>query len=340
MPSRLLHLPRRVSLSLREEPRRRASRIRIVVASIEPENSTSTSPTSSSCPPRGFPPRDAYSAARALALSLSVTSVGSAGVGSLANWLFGALSLPLADARALAAFAVEGAQLASVLLIASSSSSQAAGKFSFDFRDGRVAAAGLAGGLAAVAAVSGVDFLLATSSLSSASSSPSEATATSVAASALSKASSPFFRAALLSASCVFAPATEELVFRGFVLRGLLLGRLRGGSAVLAAATAFAASHFSVLLSDGARGEVPKELLLLFILGLVLGATATWITEDEGREAERGGSGEGGGGSSSLAEKRGERERQKSSDSFNLAAPALAHALYNAAAYFVAAAAG
>ncbi len=372
----------------------------------KPSASTSTHSapsTSSSPPPRFFfAPRDAYDSTRALLLSLAVTSLGSAGgaVGFLADWLVGASSpspslslaassgdlptvlaarlaatgaalelraLPLADARALAAFAVGGAQLAAVsLVVAAASSSKASkaagGDLSFDFfRDRRRAiATGLVGGLAAAAAVAGVDCFL-----SSFSSSPATetATATSVAASVLSDASSPLSRAALLSASCVMAPATEELVFRGILLRGLLLGR-SGGSGrssslvapVVASAAAFAASHLFVLASDGGgrSGETAKELLLLSTLGLVLGVTAVGSNgggeeekreETEGQESksERGRESDGSDERAKRKESDGGNERAKreaSGDSFNLAAPALAHALYNAIAYCVAAAPG
>lgn len=322
---------------------------------MEPEKSpTSTSTTPPSPPPRFPAGDDAYDATRALLLSLAVTSVGSAGggVGILADWLVGASSsfsaspLSLSDARAFAAFAVGAGQLAAVSLVAassspSSSSSSGAKKkdstrLSFDFRDGRALAVGLAGGLAAAAAVAAVDLFLSSSS----SSSSSSETATSLAASVLSDASGPLPSAALLCASCALAPAAEELVFRGILLRRLLLGGKRRRSAshlvaVAASAAAFAASHLSVLASDGDRSEAGKELLLLFVLGSVLGVTAVESNrgeeeeqEEKGKESESGS--EGGGG-----EERA--KRRESSDSFNLAAPALAHALYNAIAYCVAA---
>ena len=367
-PQLLLRQSRSVSLPQRAQPRRA---LRIRMQAIEPgKNSTSsTSSTSSPPPPRrpstSFPARDAYDSARALALALAFTGVaGGGGVGSLANWLVESSSsfsssslLPLADARALSAFAIEGAQLAAVSLIASNAGSH----FQFDFRDKRAISVGLAGGVAAVAAVGGVDFLLSTLSslssslsslslsslsLSSPSSSSSEAaTATAVAASVLSEASGPFTRAALILASCILAPATEEIVFRGILLRGLLLGRRNksgsggeGGafavtSSVAASAAAFSASHLLVLASDGSRGEVAKELLLLFVLGGVLAAAAVKGTSREGEEEEEEGEeGQGGG-----EEGQGGGE-ERETDSFNLAAPALAHAFYNAVAYLVVAA--
>ena len=361
MPSRLLRLPPRcvISLHRRVEPRGKARPIRIVRA-FDPEKtsstSTLTSPSSPPPPPRfSFAPLDAYDATRALLLSLAATSVGSlgAGVGSLASWLVGEASISLADARALSAFIVEGSQLAAVSLVVAKAGNDF---LSFDFfRDRqKTIATGLVGGLAAVAAVAGVDSFLSSFFLSFSSSSATTETATGVAASVLSGASGPLFRAALLSASCVFAPITEEIVFRGILLRGLLLGRSGSGSskssscssssssssssslvvAVAASAAAFAATHLFVLASDGGgdrSGETAKELLLLFVLGLVLGATAVVSNgrgrgeeEREGQESERSG-------------RRSDESNESGGDSpFNLAAPALAHAVYNAVAYCVA----
>ena len=365
MSSRLLHLSRCVSLPRREPPQR--NRHNHGIRAIEPEKlSTSTSTSKSSSPPPRFPAcDDAYDSTRALLLSLAVTSIGSAGggVGFLANWRVGAFSdsLPLADARALAAFAVEGSQLAAVSLVASSFSKAKAGNgLTFDFfRDyKKTIAIGLVGGLAAVAAVAAADSFFS-SFFFFPSSETAEATATSLAASVLSDASGPLPRAALLTASCVLAPATEELVFRGILLRRLLLGRSGSGGSVsgswgslplvapvATSAAAFAASHLFVLASDGgSRSETAKELLLLFVLGLVLGATAVasngGIVEEGEEETGRQKESESSGGESKSESDGGSdgAKREESSGSFNLAVPALAHALYNAIAYCVASAA-
>ena len=68
---------------------------------------------------------------------------------------------------------------------------------------------------------------------------------------------------ALITSSCVLAPATEELFFRGFVLPAC--DRVVGNVAVSIAATAglFAAVHFS-----------PRDAASLFAAGCAFGAAA------------------------------------------------------------------
>lgn len=305
-----------------------------------------------------FLPCDAYSSARALVLSLLICGIGAGGgVGTAANVFSSSFaSLSPADARAAAALAVEAAQLTAVSLVVSNGIAnpqkeqekkqkqqqqrqqhRQRGFFSFDLLRSNDLFLGIAGGAVAAAAVVAADSLLPASSASAITSSSlsvssSSSTATDFATSTLAAASFPLGKAALLAAGCALAPATEELVFRGALLRGALLGRRRRRKSrrrcdepppflppfsflsflsfspeIAASAAAFAASHVPVLLSDGAESGVPREATLLFVLGVALGATA--VVANSSDEKEEG--------------------------SFDLAAPIVAHALYNAVAYVI-----
>lgn len=281
-----------------------------------------------------FPACDAYSSTRALVLSLLICSVGAGGgVGALARSLSSVVPISAVDARALAAFAVEAAELAAVSLVAASSSITSPEQvkkskkplLSFDLFRRDDVVLGIAGGAVAVAAVATADSLLPPSFSSSLSAS-STTTATDVATSTLAAASFPLGKAALLAAGCALAPATEEVVFRGILLRALLLsGRGVSSSSVppllagfpleiAASAAAFAASHLPVLLSDGGAASegAARETVLLFVLGLALGGTAVAANTSKKEQGDGNNNDDG---------------------SFNLAAPIVAHALYNAAIY-------
>lgn len=140
-----------------------------------------------------------------------------------------------------------------------------------DFKDGRAVALGATAAVAALA----VNQLLFASS---------DVQASSDLASVLS-ASGPVGSAALMAASVVLAPATEELLYRGFLLQALRAHKLPEPGAVGVSALLFAAAHFT-----------PAGVPQLMIVGSAFGAAAV-------------------------------------AANYNLAAPWVAHALYNGALF-------
>ena len=89
--------------------------------------------------------------------------------------------------------------------------------------------------------------------------------------------SSALLRIALVLAALVLAPVTEELVFRGVLLRSL--ERQSKRLIIVTTATVFAAVHVLGLDTDRLLASAAVVLPPIFILGLVL----AWITLRTGR---------------------------------------------------------
>ncbi len=83
------------------------------------------------------------------------------------------------------------------------------------------------------------------------------------------------WRSAMVSVVLVCAPITEELAFRGGLLRALRMVRVPVWTAIAATSTLFAAVHVPAL----ADGAMASGLTTLFALAMVLG----WLMERTGR---------------------------------------------------------
>lgn len=81
----------------------------------------------------------------------------------------------------------------------------------------------------------------------------------------------------LFSAAVLLAPATEELVYRGVLLKAL--GRMKDRLAIFTTAIVFAAVHVVGLDPDRMLASAAVALPPIFLLGLVL----AWVTKKSGR---------------------------------------------------------